>query len=129
MRFIVELFRASLFIDKTDSKISFIHRHNFYLLHICLEFAPRNIVVPYPSYRSHEPLINSYWNTRSTSPNRRIHIGFRDNHVQTDDFNHIEVSLYLWEITLTCSHREIEHLSYEEKPRSLNNFRICTTGL
>uniref|UniRef100_A0A8S0XJI0 Secreted protein n=1 Tax=Spirodela intermedia TaxID=51605 RepID=A0A8S0XJI0_SPIIN len=69
MRFIVALLIASLFVDKADSELSFIPRHNF-LLFI---------------------LVRSL---RGASQNRKTHIGFRDNQARTDDFHHVKVTLY-----------------------------------
>ncbi|GER28563.1 UvrABC system protein B [Striga asiatica] len=49
MRFIVALLIASLFVDKEDSELSFIRRHN---LDSCssysLKVSPRNLVIPAP---------------------------------------------------------------------------------
>ena len=48
MRFLVALLRASLFVDKADSELSFSFQGItcIHALHIRLEFAPRKIAIP-----------------------------------------------------------------------------------
>ncbi|KAG2411369.1 hypothetical protein I3760_Q007000 [Carya illinoinensis] len=61
MRFIVALLIASLFVNKADSELSFIPRHNSYP---CVSDSPgvrsQKYSHPYPSRQSHEPLIHSH---------------------------------------------------------------------
>ncbi|KAK4430956.1 hypothetical protein Salat_0857600 [Sesamum alatum] len=96
MRFIVALHIASLFVDKADSELSFIRRHNLYPCASCspgvhsqkyshpcpLKSIPR---ASYSFSLNHDGVAN---------PNIKTHIGFRDNQARTDDFHRIKVTLY-----------------------------------
>ena len=108
MRFIVALLIASLFVDKADSELSFIPRHNLYP---CASYSPgvrsQKYSHPYPLTsipRASYPF--SFNHGREASQNRKSHIGFRDNQARTDDFHHVKVTLYRWVISLPCPHRE-----------------------
>ena len=129
MRFIVALLIASLFVDKADSELSFIPRHNLY---------------PCASYshgvRSHKyshtyPLTSiprasypfSFDHGGGVSQNRKTRIGFRDNQARTDDFHHVKVTLYRWVISLPCSHQEMELTNPKTKGRETQRHYSWTT--
>jgi len=111
MRFIVALLIASLFVDKADSELSFIPRHNLYP---CASYSPGVRPQKYRHNRPASPLAPPsslgilIQSRREASQNRKTHIGFRDNQARTDDFHHVKVTLYRWVISLPCPHREIE---------------------
>ena len=118
MRFIVALRIASLFVDKADSELSFIPRHNLYP---CASYSPgvrsQKYSHPYPLTsipRASYPF--SFDHGGGASKNRKTHIGFRDNQARTDDFHHVKVTLYRWVISL-APHREIELTNPKSKGR------------
>ena len=102
MRFIVALLIASLFVDKANSELSFIPRHNLYP---CASYSPG---VRSQKYSHPHPLTSiprasypfSFDHGGGASKNRKTHIGFRDNQARTDDFHHVKVILYRWVISL-----------------------------
>lgn len=96
MRFIVALRIASLFVDKADSELSFIPRHNLYP---CASYSPgvrsQKYSHPYPLTsipRASYPF--SFDHGGGASKNRKTRIEFRDNQARTDDFHHVKVTLY-----------------------------------
>lgn len=119
MRFIVALLIASLFVDKADSELSFIPRHNLYP---CASYSPGGCSQKYSHLypltsipRASYPF--SFDHGGGASQNRKTHIGFRDNQARTDDFHHVKVTLYRWVISLPCPHREIELTNPKAKGR------------
>ena len=127
MRFIVALLIASLFVDKADSELSFIPRHNLYP---CASYSPgvrsqkysppTPRVIPRASYPFSIII-------RSRHTNRKTYIGFRDNQARTDDFHHVKVTLYRWVISLPCPHREIELTNSKAKGRETQRHYSWTT--
>src|SRR6266702_3013864 len=102
MRFIVALLIASLFVNKADSELSFIPRHNLYP---CASDSPgvrsQKYSHPYPLTsipRASYPF--SFDHGGRASQNRKTYIGFRDNQARTDDFHHVKVTLYRCVISL-----------------------------
>lgn len=93
MRFIVALLIASLFVDKADSELSFIPRHNLYP---CASYSPgvRSQKYSHPYPLTSIPRASYPRSRRGASQNRKTHIGFRDNQARTDDFHHVKVTLY-----------------------------------
>ncbi|KAI5638058.1 hypothetical protein M9H77_14491 [Catharanthus roseus] len=93
MRFIVALLIASLFVDKADSELSFISRHNLYP---CASYSPgvRSQKYSHPCPLTSIPRASSLNRGGGAKPNRKTHIGFRDNQARTDDFHHVKVTLY-----------------------------------
>ncbi|KAL7147798.1 hypothetical protein ABFS83_06G132300 [Erythranthe nasuta] len=96
MRFIVALLIASLFVDKTDSELSFIRRHNLYP---CASYSPGVCSLKYSHPcpltsipRASYPFLLNHGG--GANQNRKTHIGFRDNQARTDDFHHVKVTLY-----------------------------------
>ena len=92
----ITLLIASLFVDKADSELSFIPRHNLYP---CASYSPgvrsQKYSHPYPLTsipRASYPF--SFDHGGGASQNRKTHIGFRDNQARTDDFHHVKVTLY-----------------------------------
>ncbi|KAL9661412.1 hypothetical protein QQ045_026236 [Rhodiola kirilowii] len=92
MRFIVALLIASLFVDKADSELSFIPRHNLYP---CASYSPgvrfQKYSHPYPLTsipRASYPI--SFDHGGGASQNGKTSIGFRDNQARTDDFHHVK---------------------------------------
>ncbi|KAL9664704.1 hypothetical protein QQ045_020110 [Rhodiola kirilowii] len=95
MRFIVALLIASLFVDKADSELSFIPRHNLYP---CASYSPgvrfQKYSHPYPFTsipRASYPI--SFDRGGGASQNGKTSIGFRDNPARTDDFHHVKPPL------------------------------------
>lgn len=131
MRFIVALLIASLFVDKADSELSFIPRHN---LDPCASYSPgvrsQKYSHPYPLTsipRASYPF--SFNHGGGASQNRKTHIGFRDNQARTDDFHHVKVTLYRWVISLPCPHREIELTNPKAKGRETQRHYSCLEQL
>lgn len=98
MRFIVALLIASLFVDKADSELSFIPRHNLYP---CASYSPgvrsQKYSHPYPLTsipRASYPLLFDHGGASQNRKKLTTHIGFRDNQARTDDFHHVKVTLY-----------------------------------
>ncbi|KAL8523994.1 hypothetical protein ACS0TY_013813 [Phlomoides rotata] len=96
MRFIVALLIASLFVDKADSELSFIRRYNLYS---CASYSPgvRSQKYSHPCPLTSIPRASYPFSLNhggGTNPNRKTHIGFRDNQARTDDFHHVKVTLY-----------------------------------
>ncbi|KAJ4699573.1 30S ribosomal protein S12, chloroplastic [Melia azedarach] len=96
MRFIVALLIASLFVDKADSELSFIPRHNLYP---CASYSPgvrsQKYSHPYPltsipqaSYPF--PFLFDHGGGQVKIEKLTTHIGFRDNQARTDDFHHVK---------------------------------------
>ena len=128
MRFIVALLIASLFVDKADSELSFIPRHNLYP---CASYSPgvrsQKYSHPYPLTsipRASYPF--SFDHGGGASKNRKTHIGFRDNQARTDDFHHVKATLYRWVISL-APHREIELTNPKAKGRETQRHYSWTT--
>lgn len=129
MRFIVALLIASLFVDKADSELSFIPRHNLY------PYASYSPGVRSQKYSHPCPLASiprasypfSFNHGGGASQNRKTHIGFRDNQARTDDFHHVKVTLYRWVISLPCPHREIELTNPKAKGRETQRHYSWTT--
>ena len=129
MRFIVALLIASLFVDKANSELSFIPRHNLYP---CASYSPgvrsQKYSHPYPLTsipRASYPL--SFDDGGEANKNGKTHIGFRDNQARTDDFHHVKVTLYRWVISLPCPHREIELTNPKAKGRETQRHYSWTT--
>ena len=133
MRFIVALLIASLFVDKADSELSFIPRHNLYP---CASYSPgvrsQKYSHPYPLTsipRASYPL--SFDDGGEANKNGKTHIGFRDNQARTDDFHHVKVTLYRWVISLPlpclAPHREIELTNPKAKGRETQRHYSWTT--
>ncbi|KAL2224758.1 UNVERIFIED_CONTAM: hypothetical protein Sindi_2999800 [Sesamum indicum] len=96
MRFIVALLIASLFVDKADSELSFIRRHNLYP---CASYSPgvRSQKYSHPCPLTSIPRASYPFSLNhggGANPNIKTHIGFRDNQARTDDFHHVKVTLY-----------------------------------
>ncbi|KAF3622464.1 Flavonol sulfotransferase-like protein [Capsicum annuum] len=96
MRFIVALLIASLFVDKANSELSFIPKHNLYL---CALYSPgvrsQKYSHPFPLTsipRASYPF--SLNNGGGANPTRKTRIGLRDNQALTDDFHHVKLTLY-----------------------------------
>ncbi|KAL3618270.1 hypothetical protein CASFOL_038591 [Castilleja foliolosa] len=92
MRFIVALLIASLFVDKADSELSFIRRHN---LDPCASYSPgvRSQKYSHPCPLTSIPRASypfSLNHGRGANQNRKTHVGFRDNQARTDDFHHVK---------------------------------------
>lgn len=134
MRFIVALLIASLFVDKADSEMSFIPRHNFYP---CASYSPG---VRSQKYSHTYPLTSiprasfsfSLFHSHSITAGEQVKIektpiGFRDNQARTDDFHHVKVTLYRWVISLPCPYREIELTNPKEKGRETQRHYSWTT--
>ncbi|KAI5667346.1 hypothetical protein M9H77_17199 [Catharanthus roseus] len=93
VRFIVALLTASLFVDKVDLELFFISRHNLYpCASYSLKVCSQKYSHPYPL--TSIPRASSLNSCGGAKPNRKTHIGFRDNQARTDDFHHIKVTLY-----------------------------------
>ncbi|ERN16192.1 hypothetical protein AMTR_s00030p00239160 [Amborella trichopoda] len=87
MRFIVALLIASFFVDKADSELSFIPRHN---LCSCTQQYSHSYPLkslPQASYAF------SFDHGGGASQNKKACIGFRDNHARTYEFHHVKVTL------------------------------------
>ncbi|PHU30032.1 Photosystem II protein D1 [Capsicum chinense] len=92
MRFIVALLIASLFVDKANSELSFIPRHNLYP---CASYSPG---VHSQKYSHPCPLTSiprasypfSLNDGGGANPTRKTRIGLRDNQARTDDFHHVK---------------------------------------
>lgn len=131
MRFIVALLIASLFVNKADSELSFIPRHNLYP---CASDSPgvrsQKYSHPYPLTsipRASYPFSPfSFDHGGRASQNRKTYIGFRDNQARTDDFHHVKVTLYRWVISL-APHREIELTNTKSKGRETQSHYSWTT--
>ncbi|KAM3376374.1 hypothetical protein P3S68_015089 [Capsicum galapagoense] len=96
MRFIVALLIASLFVDKADSELSFIPRHNLYP---CASYSPgvRSQKYSHPCPLTSIPRASYPFSLNDgggANPTRKTHIGLRDNQARTDDFHHVKVTLY-----------------------------------
>ncbi|KAJ7941783.1 30S ribosomal protein S12, chloroplastic-like [Quillaja saponaria] len=85
-------------LDKADSELSFIPRHNLYP---CASYSPgvrsQKYSPPYPLTsipRASYPFSILIRSRQGASQNRKTHIGFRDNQARTDDFHHVKVTLY-----------------------------------
>lgn len=81
MRFIVALLIASLFVDKADSELSFIRRHNLYP---CASYSPgvRSQKYSHPCPLTSIPRASYPFSLNhggGPNPNRKTHIGVRDN--------------------------------------------------
>lgn len=126
MRFIVALLIASLFVDKADSELSFIPRHNLYP---CASYSPgvRSQKYSHPCPLTSIPRASYPFSLRGAKPNRKTHTGFRDNQARTDDFHHVKVTLYRWVISLPCPHREIELTNPKSKGRETQRHYSWTT--
>lgn len=129
MRFIVALLIASLFVDKADSELSFIPRHN---LDPCASSSPgvRSQKDSHPYLLTSTPRASypfSFDHGRGASQNRKTHIGVRDNQARTDDFHHVRVTLYRWVISLSRPHREIELTNPKSKGRETQRHYSWTT--
>lgn len=129
MRFIVALLIASLFVDKADSELSFIPRHNLYP---CASYSHG---VRSQKYSHTYPLTSiprasypfSFDHGGGVSQNRKTRIDFRDNQARTDDFHHVKVTLYRWVISLPCSHQEMELTNPKTKGRETQRHYSWTT--
>ena len=101
MRFIVALLIASLFVDKADSELSFIPRHNLYP---CASYSPgvRSQKYSHPCPLTSIPrasypfpfLFDHGGGGQVKIEKLTTPIGFRDNQARTDDFHHVKVTLY-----------------------------------
>lgn len=134
MRFIVALLIASLFVDKADSELSFIPRHNLYP---CASYSPgvrsQKYSQPYPLTsipRASYPfpfLFDHGGGGQVKIEKLTTPIGFRDNQARTDDFHHVKVTLYRWVISLPCPHQEVELTNPKAKGRETQRHYSWTT--
>lgn len=131
MRFLVVLLIASLFVDKADSELSFISRHNLYpCASYSLRVRSKKYSHPYPLTsipRASYPFSFDH-DGGGASQTRKTHIGFRDNQARTDDFHHVKVTLYRWVISLPLPpsrNREIELTNPKAKGRETQGHYSC----
>ena len=126
MRFIVALRIASLFVDKADSELSFIPRHNLYP---CASYSPgvrsQKYSHPYPLTsipRASYPF--SFDHVGEASQNRKTYTGFRDNQARTDDFHHVKVTQSIGSYRYPCiGHRkDLGRLTKARKPGSFRKW-------
>ncbi|KAI5678109.1 hypothetical protein M9H77_09059 [Catharanthus roseus] len=137
MRFIVALLIASLFIDKADSELSFISRHNLYP---CASYSPgvHSKKYSHPCPFTSIPRASSLNRGGGAKPNRKTHFGFRDNQARTDDFHHAKLPLseiglatnsegtgvtslfYFYSKVLMCFHAPL-------RPRKMDKFLFLGT--
>lgn len=96
MRFIVALLIASLFVDKADSELSFIPRHNLPASYSPRVRSQKDSYHPptYSPHSIHEPIIILIRERGEPVKIEKSHWFSRDNQARTDDFHHVKVTLY-----------------------------------